>query len=478
MDALSASFLTGLERGSVNREALHRVGEPELERASAAFLRASADPHLAPSRTVWVPGLLRSAQPGVGAERLADLVQRAHHEGKPAPDPARAPGLAALLGSSSALARVLLRRPEWWQEVAGDPPDTPDVTPPPADWPSIRQAKYRGLLRIAARDLLGRPFAESLRELSDLADGCLEAALAAAAADTRTPPPALLALGKLGGRELNFSSDVDLLFLYPVPPGGDALTRNEEVGRLVQHLKRQLEATGEEGFAYRVDLDLRPEGRAGVIANSVEAALTYYESFGQEWERQMLIRLRPVAGPPHAGEAFAREIAPFVYRRHIDPGVMRSVRDMKARIEDERRRAGRDLEADLKEGPGGIRDVEFLVQSLQLFYGGGDERLRTGNVLAALAAIGTLELLPAETVAALVSAYIWLRRAEHALQLAEEQQTSRLPRERPAQLALARRMGYADPDADGALSRLLEDWTAVRSEVRGHFEALVLGEPA
>jgi glutamate-ammonia-ligase adenylyltransferase len=477
MDEIAASFVAGLERGKVDREALVRIGEPEPERAAAAFLQAASDARLAPSLALWVPALLRTAQPGVGAERLAALVQRAREEGHPPPDPAQAPGLAALLGSSSALSRVLLRRPEWWRELVGNPPEAPDRSPPPAEWQEIRRAKYRGLLRIAARDLLLRPFAASLRELSDLADACLRSALSAAATETRTAPPVLLALGKLGGRELNFSSDVDLLFLYPDPPGGDALTRNEAVGRLVRHLKSSLEATGDEGFAYRVDLDLRPEGRAGVIANSIEAALTYYESFGQEWERQMLIRLRPVAGPPGAGESFASEIAPFVYRRHIDPGVMRSVRDMKARIEDERRRAGRDLEVDLKEGPGGIRDVEFLVQSLQLFHGGGQESLRTGNVLEGLAALDRLGLLPPETVSALTSSYTWLRRAEHALQLAEEQQVSRLPREQPAQLALARRMGYSDPDAQTARSRLLEDWTAVRTEVRMHFEALVLAEP-
>jgi glutamate-ammonia-ligase adenylyltransferase len=382
-----------------------------------------------------------------------------------------------VLGSSSALSRVLLRRPEAWSELEGELPPPPEIRPPAPDWDAIRRAKYRGLLRIAGRDLLGRPFAAGLRELSDLADACLAAALDAASRETRTPAPALLALGKLGGRELNFSSDVDLLFLYPAPPGGDALARNEEVGRLVRRLKSQLETSGDEGFAYRVDLDLRPEGRSGVIANSVDAALAYYEAFGQEWERQMLIRLRPVVGPPGVGEAFAREIAPFVYRRHIDPGVMRSVREMKARIEEERRRAGRDLDADLKEGPGGIRDVEFLVQSLQLFHGGGEPSLRTGNVLDGIAALERLDLLPAQTAEALASCYTWLRRAEHALQLAEEQQTARLPREQPARIALARRMGYADPDAQAAQARLLEEWTATRAEVRAHFEALVLAEP-
>src|SRR5262247_2227864 len=265
MDALAASFLQGLERGAPDRELLHRAGEPEPERAAAGFLRAMRDADLAASRALWVPALLRSARPGVGAERLA---QRVRHQGQRAPDPARAPALAPVLGSSSALSRFLLRRPEAWRELEGELPPPPDGRPPAAEWDPIRRAKYRGLLRIAGRDLLGRPFAAGLRELSDLADACLAAALEAAARETRTPAPALLALGKLGGRELNFSSDVDLLFLYPPPPGGDALARNEEVSRLVRRFKSQLETSGDEGFAYRVDLDLRPEGRAGVIANS------------------------------------------------------------------------------------------------------------------------------------------------------------------------------------------------------------------
>ena len=199
-----------------------------------------------------------------------------------------------------------------------------------------------------------------------------------------------------------------------------------------------------------------------------------YEGFGAEWERQMLIRLRPVAGPSGVGESFAREIAPFVYRRLIDPGVMRSVRDMKARIEEERRSAGRDIDLDLKEGPGGIRDVEFLVQSFQLFFGGRDLALRTGNVLEALAALARLAHLPEATAASLASAYTWLRRAEHALQLAEEQQTARFPNERAGQIALARRMGYPEAEAEAARTGLLEDWTATRGAVRSHFEALVL----
>jgi glutamate-ammonia-ligase adenylyltransferase len=213
-----------------------------------------------------------------------------------------------------------------------------------------------------------------------------------------------------------------------------------------------------------------------VLANSVEAALSYYESFGAEWERQMLLRLRALAGPGEPARDFARGILPFVYRRSIDPRVLEDVRAMKARIEGERRRAGHDVEVELKEGPGGIRDVEFLVQSLQLFFGGREPALRTGNVLDALAGLGQRELLPPATAAALAEAYLWLRRAEHALQLAEEQQTARFPQERRAQLALARRMGYADAEGERARARLLDDWSSARSEVRHHFEALVLSE--
>jgi glutamate-ammonia-ligase adenylyltransferase len=189
----------------------------------------------------------------------------------------------------------------------------------------------------------------------------------------------------------------------------------------------------------------------------------------------MLIRLRPVAGPAAPAEQFSRGIVPFVYRRLIGPDVMQAVYDMKQRIESERRAAGRDLDACLKEGPGGIRDVEFLAQAFQLLHGGREPSLRSGNVLDTLAALASLGLLPEAAACALRDAYVWLRRAEHALQLAEEQQVSRVPRAPAARTALARRMGYRDASADLARTRMLDDWTAVRSAVRSHFDALVLG---
>jgi glutamate-ammonia-ligase adenylyltransferase len=474
VEALATHLIDALKRGRADASTLQAAGAPQPEHAATALGEAAAHPDLNGSIDVWAPALLGSARPGFGARTLLELARRCRATNAAPLDVSRHRTLPRLLGCSNFLARLLLRHPDWIDDLSGDVPPAPAADPIAPDWREIRVAKYRALLRIAGRDLANRPFAPSLRELSDLADRCLVAALTCAATETDTEPPALLALGKLGGRELNFSSDVDLVFLHDVPQGVDPLDHNHATQELIRRLKSRLEQPTADGFGYRVDLDLRPEGRSGVLANSVDAALTYYENWGAEWERQMLIRLRSLAGPRRISASFVQGISPFVYRRLIDPTVMRSVRDMKSRIEEERRRAGRDLEANLKEGPGGIRDVEFLVQSFQMFFGGQYCELRTGNVLDALDALDQLELLPSSTTRALSEAYLWLRRAEHMLQLVEEQQTASFPRDAAEQLALARRMGYEAATGRAARERLLDDWTRVRSEVRSHFEALVL----
>jgi glutamine synthetase adenylyltransferase len=349
MEALAAEFLRSLGEGKPSTEILGRAGDPDPARAADAFARAARHPDLAPAVETWAPALLLTARPGSGAQRLEELAGRYHQTRQHALALERAPSLPVLLGSSDFLARLLLRHPHWLEEVEGRPPGAPPDEQVEPDWTSIRIAKYRGLLRIAARDLVGRAFEESLAELSRLADRCLAAALACAAHEAEAAPPALLALGKLGGRELNFSSDVDLLFVYEEPPDAERLEREAQVMRLVRKLKRNLEIASEDGFGYRVDLDLRPEGRTGALANSIEGALHYYESFGADWERQMLIRLRPVTGPAAIADAFVTKVSPFIYRRLIDPGAIRAVREMKIRIEEQRRREGRELELDLKE---------------------------------------------------------------------------------------------------------------------------------
>jgi glutamate-ammonia-ligase adenylyltransferase len=481
MNELVRAVREALERDTAPLEALAAAGEADPARAAAQLASAARCEDLRPERDAWLGALLATARPGFGAQCLEELAGRYRQTRGRRLDLSTAPSLAQVLGSSDFLARLLLRHPHWAEDVAGDPPHAPLAHAVEPDWTTIRIAKYRGLLRIAARDLAGRPFAESPGELSDLADRCLTAAVECAARETGVAAPTLVALGKLGGRELNFSSDVDVMFLYEPPPDREELAHNRDVAQSVLRIKSNLEAPSEDGFGYRVDLDLRPEGRSGALANSVSAALYYYETFGEEWERQMLIRARWVAGPRTVADAFWREIEPFVYRTLIDPQAIARVRTMKAMIEEDRRRKGSDLEYQLKDGPGGIRDVEFLVQALQLFLGGSHPKLRTGNVLEALGRIEELRLLPPHAADELRDAYLWLRRAEHALQLPEERQTARVPRERRAQLGLARRMGYADAEGARALARMLDDWSAVRSRVRAHFEALVLesrGGPA
>jgi len=474
VDSELRTWAAALARGDAERGALETLGCLDPERASQQLRRACVHPDLAAGSERWLPSLLLSARPGAGAEYLAELAER-HRQALRRPlDLDALPCLPRLLGSSDFLARVLLRHPNWCEELLGARPAAPETTPIEPDWTPLRIAKYKGLLRVAARDLCGRPFEESLGELSRLADRCLEAALARAAQEAQVAPPALFALGKLGGNELNFSSDVDLLFICENSGEGQEPPELAAQIELIRCFKKHLEVASEDGFGYRVDLELRPEGRTGVIVNSVDAALSYYESFGAEWERQMLIRLRFVAGPRRPAEAFERGLRPFVWRRSVGPDAILGVRAMKRRIEDERLEAGRDLEADLKEGPGGIRDVEFLVQAFQLLFGGRERSLRTGNVLEALGALERLGLLDASVTAELSEAYLWLRRAEHALQMVEERQTQAFPRDAAQQLGLARRLGYPQLEAARARDALLDDWTRVRARVRTHFENLVL----
>jgi glutamate-ammonia-ligase adenylyltransferase len=484
VDALAADFTASLRKGtsnSVPRDALARVGEDDPAAAADAFTRAAGQPDLAGQMELWCPALLSAARPGHAADRLREIADARSASGQRL-DLRSTPALPHVLGASNFLSRLLARHPDWVEELAvtGSDlpyPDAPPSTDLPADWESIREAKYRALLRIAARDLRERPFARSFEELSALGDRCLDAALRCASHETGGALPALFALGKLGGRELNFSSDVDLLFIYDSADGGFDAPLNQASATLIRHFKKNLEQPSPEGFIYRVDLGLRPEGGAGPLALSEDATLDYYETFGADWERQMLIRLRGLSGPTALIDRFGQGVRPFVYRRAIAPSAIHGVREMKDRIESERRAAGRDLEADLKEGPGGIRDVEFLVQSFQLFWGGRIPELRTGNTLDGLARLVERDLLPATTAEELSTAYLWLRRAEHALQMAEEQQTQTYPRDPAAQLRLARRMGYTQSEGERARSRMHSDWESVRARIRAHFEELVLREP-
>jgi glutamate-ammonia-ligase adenylyltransferase len=315
---------------------------------------------------------------------------------------------------------------------------------------ALKRFQRREFLRIGSREILGEaPVEVTTRELSGLADAVLSVVLAIGveewARQTDTPLEstlAVLGLGKLGGNELNFSSDVDLLFVYEEDgemriPRERIHTRHELYCRISEFVVRSLTEHTEEGHLYRVDMRLRPDGGVGPLAMSRAAYRAYYESRGELWERQMLTKARVAAGLQQTGEALLRDLLPFVYPRSIHVSPMEEVAAMKARIET--RLSGG---INVKLGVGGIRDVEFIVQALQLLNGGQHEALRRTGTLPGLDALVNSRLLSAQEGRTLSEAYTFFRLVEHRLQLLHGRQTHSLPKSKSEISLLARRLEF------------------------------------
>jgi len=249
------------------------------------------------------------------------------------------------------------------------------------------------------------------------------------------------------------------------------LAAREYYARLAELVTRALQEVTPAGFAFRVDLRLRPDGINGPIVNPVHDALLYYESYGQTWERTAMIPARPVAGTLELGEQFLREIRPFVYRRYLDYATVADIKEMKARVEAE---LGRKARGNVKLGRGGIREVEFLVQVLQLINGGRDDRVRCRGSLPTLARLVECGYVPADEGAELAQAYRFLRNVEHKIQIVHERQTHVVPTDVREQETLARRLGYHDTDA---VARFWSDFDRHSGRVRQAFEKLFY-EPA
>jgi glutamate-ammonia-ligase adenylyltransferase len=389
----------------------------------------------------------------------------------------REPGLLAALASSGELAR-----PRHAGEVAalasGIAADDES-----GFMDALRRLRRRELVRIAWRDLTGAATLEStLAETSALADGAIAAALAfatrALAPRYGTPRSAtgeaqelvVIGMGKLGGGELNFSSDVDLVFLFPEVGESDGprpVSNEEYFTRLGQSLIRLLDARTPEGFVYRVDMRLRPLGEPGPLAMNFGAFEGYLQQHGRDWERYAWVKARPITGTERYRALYADVVRPFVYRRYLDFGVYESLREMKAMIAREVER--RELLDNVKLGPGGIREIEFIVQSQQLIRGGAEPGLQTASLLAALPRLAGAKLLPPETVDSLRDAYGFLRRVENRLQMVDDAQTHALPVDVPGRKRLAASMGFTD--WDGFAAALGER----RHAVTAHFDAVVLG---
>ncbi|MDE2149638.1 MAG: bifunctional [glutamate--ammonia ligase]-adenylyl-L-tyrosine phosphorylase/[glutamate--ammonia-ligase] adenylyltransferase [Gammaproteobacteria bacterium] len=333
------------------------------------------------------------------------------------------------------------------------------------DAAGLRRLRTASLAEIAVRSLRGEEEVEqTLIAASRLAERCIGLALRGAEVELglHVPGFCVLALGKLGGDELNFSSDVDLIFGFDQPAGEEDEQTRQRAIALSQQLTRWLAEVTADGFVYRVDTLLRPFGSAGALAMSFAAMEHYYQRHGREWERYALIKARPAAGDLGAGSAFLQRLQPFIYRRYLDFEAIENLRDLRARIEADAR--ARDRQDDLKIGPGGIREIEFIVQLFQLMRGGQEPRLRGPRLLPVLRALGQGRYLPPDTAAALERDYLWLRRCENAVQMWADQQTHRLPRDADAREFVRRAMAAPDWEA------LLEQHAALRRRVRREFE--------
>ena len=302
----------------------------------------------------------------------------------------------------------------------------------------LRRFRRRSMLRVAARDLAGGTLDDVVAEISAIADASIAEALALVDGSGL----AVIGLGKLGGSELNYASDVDLLFLHRDPgPGAQATAE-----RAVALVTAMLAEPTADGLALRVDVALRPGGRAGALSRSLEATLAYYERESATWERQAMIKARPVAGDHELGRGFVDGITPFVYPPELAPAAIEDVRRTKVRLEEYIRQRGKEF-VEVKRGRGGIRDVEFAVQLLQIVHGRRDPRLRTPNTLAALTALAIEGYVADADATALADAYRFLRRVEHRLQIVRDLQTHDLPPDRHARTTLARSLDLPDADA-------------------------------
>jgi Glutamine synthetase adenylyltransferase len=353
--------------------------------------------------------------------------------------------------------------------------------------------KYRHLFRITLKDLCGRkPFEEIVAELSDLARAIVQSALEwqeselvdrwGRVEDGVHPgavPFTVLAMGKLGGNELNFSSDLDLIYFYGSDEGHVALqqrnlnlTPHEYFSKLSERLTQFLLAKTPEGFLYRIDLELRPEGKSGTLANSIDAMEDYYESFGADWEKQAMIKAGWAAGDPALVTDFLNRIHPFVYPKTTAYPILAGIRNMKEKIVQSIRQHHPET-FHVKLGDGGIREIEFFVQSMQLLFGGNVLRLQTPNTLEALDRLHQAKLIEDRERSSLASAYVFLRNLEHRLQLVEEQQTHSMPATAIELNQLARRMGYTQPDPEQAREAMESDLDRHRREVMGIFNDLL-----
>ena len=439
-----------------------------------------------PSETVGSPAA--AALPARLAERaLAGLRAASTQHAALLEDGALCARVGQVAVASDFAIDTLRRQPALLEYLSHpDPAPLPLPVLDPADpdaWPGqLRRYRSAGSTRLVWRDVLGLDTVEqTLAGSTALAEQCLSIALAAVEGEFAQRHGVVrdeagieqrlvvFGLGKLGGGELNFSSDIDLVYAYPRDGESDgrrALEAEDYFARLGQRLAKLLDEVTADGFCHRVDLRLRPFGSAGRVAWSFAAMDGYFQREGRDWERYAWLKARTVAGDVAAGEAWLETLRPFVYRRYLDFTALDGLRTMKAAIVAEMQR--RDMADDLKRGVGGIREIEFLVQSLQLIRGGREPALRGRSLLPALRALVEAGQIAPGHGQVLADAYRFLRRLENRVQMLADAQTHAVPEAAPERLRLALGLGYA------GWQPLQDELARWREQVSAEFDALLV----
>ncbi|MFC5908025.1 bifunctional [glutamine synthetase] adenylyltransferase/[glutamine synthetase]-adenylyl-L-tyrosine phosphorylase, partial [Streptacidiphilus monticola] len=469
-----------VRRGFTDPEhALRLLGEPPLAaHASDSVLldalAATADPDLA---LRGLDGLVRALPPGE-QHRLLDTLTTA----KPLRD-----RLLSVLGASAALGEHLARHPEDWHALVTF--ELRDIHPGPeefvrrlyrhiweerADLPradALRSGYRRLLLGIAARDLTGTAdLAQTAAELADLAGAVLQAALDIAAEEepdaARAARLAVIAMGKCGGRELNYVSDVDVVFVAEPREGVEDHKALQAATRLASRLMRLCSDPTREGTIWPVDANLRPEGKNGPLVRTLASHLAYYQRWAKTWEFQALLKARPVAGDAELGQAYLDAVTPLVWQASERDNFVADVQHMRRRVIEAIPAA--EVDRELKLGPGGLRDVEFSVQLLQLVHGRNNPSLHSATTLTALADLSAGGYVGRADAAALDSAYRFLRTLEHRIQLFRLRRTHLVPTDEAELRRLGRSLGLrTDPVAE-----LTAEWRRHAREVRRLHEKL------
>ncbi len=420
------------------------------------------------------------------------------------------PGLFRLLGASAYLSDILVRESNRWpdlflsqisvlQKTVSDhlgalSPLLENAFSLDDLSRALRRYKQKEYLRIGARDLSPSvSVEETMRELAALADASLEIAYRFCRSEAekdygplRIPGTenenrfVILGMGKLGGEELNFSSDIDIIYFYEEDEGESQGGPKGKIGprsffgSVAEKITRAVGEVTEDGFVFRTDLRLRPLGRNGPLVQPVSSALLYYESWGQCWERSALIKARPAAGDQDLGARFLREIEPFIYRRYLDFTTVEELRHMKARIEQELL-TPQTGERNLKLGRGGIREIEFFTQALQLVNAGFEPRIRERNTLRALSSLARFGFIPSSEEIQLSEAYRFLRQVEHKIQMVQEGHSHSIPEGEEEERALARRLGYRRTSKGTERKLFWRDYQKHTAAVRGAFDRLFYG---